>query len=62
MPRDAFFASISRIDQWAGNLFARGVSPLEIESMRYDQLKYWNGWNEKMREAEQKVIDSAKGK
>jgi hypothetical protein len=40
------------MDQWMGNLFFRGAHPLEIESMYFHQLSYWNGWHEAMERAE----------
>jgi hypothetical protein len=43
-----------------GNLFSRGASPAEIESMNYRQLKYWNEWHEIMYEAEKKEYDKGK--
>ena len=36
----------SRVHQWSGNLFFRGVAPSEIASMGYDELRYWNNWHE----------------
>ncbi len=35
-----------------GNLFYRGARPLEIESMSFSRLAYWNGWHEAMTRAE----------
>jgi hypothetical protein len=33
-----------------GNLFYEKVAPSEIKSMSYSELKYWNGWHEKIQE------------
>lgn len=35
-----------------GDLFYRGSSPTEIESMSYRQLKYWHDWCVLMNQAE----------
>lgn len=46
------------LDQLMGNLFFRGASISEIESMPYHRMKYWAGWCEQMRKAEKAVIDN----
>ena len=47
MFRHNFFTSVvGHIDQWAGNLFYRGIQPSEIDQMPYGELKYWNEWHE----------------
>jgi len=35
-----------------GNLFSRGQQISEIKSLRYAELKEWNGWHELMLESE----------
>lgn len=40
-----FFTSVTaRVSDFCGNLFRRHVSPSEIDSMPYSQLRYWNEW------------------
>ena len=43
---------MSRIDQMAGNLFYRGVSPKEILGLGYHELVYFNEWHERIEKAE----------
>jgi len=43
---------------WMGNLFSRGVQPLDLEKMSFGQLKYWNEWHSKVSRAER---DAARG-
>ena len=40
-----------------GNLFYRGVSPTELESMAYHRLKYWDEWHRVMADAEKKAME-----
>jgi hypothetical protein len=35
-----------------GNLFYRGATPMEIESMTFSQLRYWNRWHEVIAKAD----------
>ncbi len=42
----------TRIDQWLGNLFFRGVAPGELEAMPYHKLRYWNDWHKVIEKAE----------
>lgn len=47
---------------WMGNLFFRGATPAEIESMSFEQMRYWNGWHEIMEKAESDARRRAQGK
>jgi hypothetical protein len=47
----------SRVHQWSGNLFFRGVAPSEITSMEYHDLKYWNEWHELIAQANKDAGD-----
>lgn len=58
MLRGFFVPSVMALDQLMGNLFFRGASISEIESMPYHRMKYWAGWCEQMRKAEKAVIDN----
>lgn len=65
MSRCTFFYGVVKcqyFDQWLGELFFRGSTPSEIESMPYHRLKYWAGWCEKMTQAEKNSIEKAKAK
>jgi len=37
-----------------GNLFYRGATPTEIESMTFTRLRYWNSWHQLMVDVEKK--------
>ncbi len=63
MFRWSFFVGVVEqqyFDQWLGDLFFRGSTPSEIESMPYHRLKYWAGWCNKMTQAEKNSIKNAK--
>jgi hypothetical protein len=45
-----------------GNLFYRGQQISEIYKLSYFELEYWNGWHEKMCEAEREAMKKAEGK
>jgi len=49
-----------QLHQWLGNLFSRGVSPVELMGMSYHELKYWNEWHTVMDEQERKSAERAK--
>ncbi len=55
-----------RIDQWMGNLFVhKGISPAELKSMDFAELKYWHDWSEMEVEAKRKQLqelENAKGR
>jgi len=40
-----------------GNIFFRGGSPSEIETMGYRSLKYWSGWHDIYNAAEKSVTE-----
>jgi hypothetical protein len=44
-----------------GNLFARHVSPLDVEAMSWGQLRYWGHWHTLMAEAEIEGAARAQG-
>lgn len=46
MSRGNFFNGVAhRIDKWMGELFVyKNVSPAELKSMDYPELKYWHSW------------------
>lgn len=48
--------------QWMGNLFYRGASPTELESMSWKQLRYWNGWHVVMNNADKDAANQMRGK
>ena len=63
MFRWSFFVGVvdrQYFDQWLGDLFFRGSTPSEIESMPYHRLKYWASWCDKMTQAEKNSINNAK--
>jgi hypothetical protein len=43
---------LSKIDEFMGNLFSRGVCPSVIEKMPYHKMKYWNEWHKAIVKAE----------
>lgn len=43
-----------------GNMFYRRQQIDVIEKMTYSDLEYWNGWHEKMCDAEKKIIKAVK--
>jgi hypothetical protein len=45
-----------------GNLFYRGVRPVEIAQMSYEELRYWNGWHEVFKAAEVRALEAARGR
>lgn len=46
MFRGNFFNGVAhRIDKWMGELFLyKNISPAELKSMDYPELKYWYTW------------------
>ena len=44
-----------------GNLFFRGATPREIESMGFRSIMYWNKWAELMSKAEADATKKAQG-
>jgi len=54
--RSGFFGSVERISQFMGNLFYRGQQITVIRSLKYSEMKYWNGWHEIMAKEESKAL------
>lgn len=57
-----FFACLTDVHRWLGNLFFRGASPTELTAMPYRELRYWNEWHEVMADEERKSVERAKVK
>jgi len=45
-----------------GNLFGRGVQPLDLEKMKFYRLTYWNSWHLEMKKAEDKQANEIEKK
>jgi len=43
-----------------GNLFYRGQQITVIRSLKYSEMKYWNGWHEIMAKEESKAFEDKK--
>lgn len=44
-----------------GNLFYRGATPTEIESMGWTSIMYWGKWAELMNKADKKNMEAMNG-
>jgi hypothetical protein len=45
-----------------GNLFAYKVSPLEIEAMDFQQIKYWSDWVDAINKEKNRISGEIKNK